>query len=58
MTKRPKKLLRWTKQDIRDLKALARNKMGVKKIARALKRSEGATQQRAYSIGISLSTRG
>jgi hypothetical protein len=58
MAKRPKKLLRWTKQDIRDLKGLARKKMGVKKIARALKRSAGATQQRASSMGISLSTRG
>jgi hypothetical protein len=58
MAKRPKKLLRWTKQEIRDLKALARKKMPVKKIARTLKRTEGATRQRAYSIGISLSTRG
>jgi hypothetical protein len=58
MAKRPKKLIRWTKQDIRDLKALARKKTPVKKIARTLKRTEGATRQRAYSIGISFSTRG
>jgi hypothetical protein len=48
----------WTKDDIRELKALARQKTPARKIARALKRTEGATRQRASSLGISLETRG
>jgi hypothetical protein len=48
----------WTKEDIRELKALAKQKTPAGKIARALKRTEGATRQRASSLGISLETRG
>jgi hypothetical protein len=48
----------WTKDDIRELKALAKQKTPAGKIARALKRTEGATRQRASSLGISLETRG
>jgi hypothetical protein len=48
----------WTKGDIRELKALAKQKTPAGKIARALKRTEGATRQRASSLGISLETRG
>jgi hypothetical protein len=48
----------WTKGDIRELKAMAKQKTPAGKIARALKRTEGATRQRASSLGISLDTRG
>jgi NADH:ubiquinone oxidoreductase subunit len=48
----------WTKEDIRELKAMAKQKTPAGKIARALKRTEGATRQRASSLGISLETRG
>ena len=48
----------WTKEDIRVLKTLARQKTPASKIARTLKRTEGATKQRASSMGVSLETRG
>jgi len=48
----------WTKEDIRVLKTLARQKTPASKIARTLKRTEGATRQRASSMGVSLETRG
>jgi hypothetical protein len=37
---------------------LGRNKMPARKIARSLKRSEGATQQKTISLGLSLDSRG
>jgi hypothetical protein len=37
---------------------MARDKQGAKKIAKALKRSPGATSVMAAKLGISLSTRG
>ncbi|MGB6659935.1 MAG: hypothetical protein WBE90_12775 [Xanthobacteraceae bacterium] len=40
------------------MKALARKKTPAGKIAKKLKRSEGATRQKAFSMGLSLSTRG
>ena len=42
----------WTKEDIRMLKTLT--KEGVKRsvIARKLKRTEGATRQKAYSLSV------
>jgi NADH:ubiquinone oxidoreductase subunit len=48
----------WTKTDIRELKTLARAKTPAGKIARALKRTEGATRQKAFSLGVSLDSRG
>jgi hypothetical protein len=47
----------WTKTDVRDLKSLAREKMPAGKIARRLKRSEGATRQKAFALGVSLDSR-
>ena len=47
----------WTKDDVRTLKALAKQKAGVAKIARMLKRTPGATAAKAHTIGVSLSTR-
>ena len=54
-----KKLVRraWTAADVRELKALAKKKVGVKRISKALKRSPGATAVKAAKIGVSLSMR-
>ena len=43
----------WSKSDVRVLKSMAR-KEPVAKIAKALKRTEGATRQKATVIGLSL----
>jgi hypothetical protein len=48
----------WTKDDVRELKSLARQKTPVAKIAKSLKRTLRATQQKAYSLGVSLDSRG
>jgi len=42
---------------VRELKTLARKKTPAAKIARTLKRTEGATRQKAFSIGLSLDSR-
>ena len=47
----------WTSVQVRDLKSLARRKIPARSIARRLKRSEGATRQKAFSIGLSLDSR-
>ena len=47
----------WTKTDVRELKSFAREKTPARKIARALKRTEGATCQKAFSLGLSLDSR-
>jgi hypothetical protein len=47
----------WTRIDVRELKALARLKTPARKIARTLKRTEGATRQKAFSLGVSLNSR-
>jgi hypothetical protein len=48
----------WSKEDHRTLKSMAREKKGVKKIAKALMRSPGAITVMAAKRGVSLSTRG
>lgn len=48
----------WTKDDVRQLKSLAKQKAGVTKIAKTLKRTPGATTVKAHILGVSLSTRG
>ncbi len=48
----------WTKEDRRNLAKLAKSKIGVRKIARQLKRTPGATAAMASKCGISLSTAG
>ena len=45
----------WSKEDVRTLKGLAR-KEPASKIAKNLKRTEGATRQKATALGISLNT--
>jgi hypothetical protein len=47
----------WSATDVRTLKALARKKTRAGKIAKTLKRSEGATRQKAFSLGVSLDAR-
>jgi hypothetical protein len=47
----------WTTADVRTLKTLARKKTNAGKIAKKLKRTEGATRQKAFSIGVSLDAR-
>jgi hypothetical protein len=45
----------WTKDDVRQMKTMAKAKSGVKKIAKALKRTPGATTVMAAKLGVSLS---
>jgi hypothetical protein len=44
----------WTKEDVRTLKALAREKTKTAAIARKLKRTLGATYQKATALGVTL----
>jgi hypothetical protein len=48
----------WTSSDVRELKSLARKKVGVAKISKALKRTIAATTVKAHVLGVSLDTRG
>ena len=57
MAKKASKRREWTKMDVRDLKDLAKKKTPAAKIARALKRTVGATRQKAFSLGVSLNSR-
>jgi len=50
------KLRSWTKEDVRTLKTLAREKVKTSVIARKLKRSVGATYQQAAKHGVKLGT--
>ena len=52
-----KKKKAWTSLQVRELKALARKKVGARNIAKRLKRTEGATRQKACSLGLSLDAR-
>lgn len=45
----------WSKDDVKLLKGMAR-KEPAGKIAKALKRTEGATRQKATALGVSLNT--
>ena len=47
----------WTAGDVRTLKSLARKKTKAARIAKSLKRTEGATRQKAFSLGVSLDAR-
>jgi hypothetical protein len=55
--KNGKKRRAWTSVQVRELKSMARRKAPAAKIAKKLKRSEGATRQKAFSIGLSLDSR-
>jgi hypothetical protein len=52
-----KKRRPWTSVQVRELKSLAKKKVPAKKIAKSLKRTESATRQKAFSIGLSLDSR-
>jgi len=52
MAKKTTKIRPWTKEDIRMLKALAREKTKTSVIARKLKRSVGATYQKARALRV------
>ena len=54
---KPSKRQAWSKANVRELKSLARKKTPARKIARMLKRTEGATRQKAFSMGLSLDSR-
>ena len=44
----------WSSSDVRELKALARQKTPARLIGRRLKRTEGAVRQKAFQMGIPL----
>ncbi len=52
-----RKRVAWTAEHVRTLKSMAKKKTSASKIAKALKRTEGATRQKAFSMGLSLDTR-
>ncbi|MCP1843883.1 hypothetical protein ACVIHI_003198 [Bradyrhizobium sp. USDA 4524] len=57
MVKKKKSARReWTKDDVKTLKSLAKQKAGVKKTAKTLKRTPAATAAKAHILGVSLST--
>jgi hypothetical protein len=56
--KKKKVIRRWSKEDVRTLKTMAKDKKGAKKIAKALKRTVFATRAMAVKREISLSMRG
>ena len=47
----------WTPEQVRTLKTLAKKKTRAASIAKTLKRTEGATRQKAFSLGLSLNSR-
>jgi hypothetical protein len=47
----------WTAGDVREMKAMARKKTPASKIAKKFRRTEGATRQKAFALGISLDSR-
>jgi transcriptional regulator with XRE-family HTH domain len=54
MAKATKKPRPWTKEDVRLLKSLVRERTKTSVVARKLKRTEGATRQKASVIGVRL----
>jgi hypothetical protein len=59
IVKRARKVHRspWTKEDLRDLRAHSKARTPVSKIAKTMKRTEGAVRQKAKMIGIGLGHR-
>jgi hypothetical protein len=47
----------WTTENVRTLKTLAKKKTHAARIAKTLSRTEGATRQKAFSLGLSLDSR-
>jgi hypothetical protein len=57
MAKNISKRRAWTPANVRTLKTLAHKKTHAARIAKTLKRTEGAPRQKAFSMGISLESR-
>ena len=57
MAKSSTKRRAWTQEHIRTLKTMARKRKAASSIALKLKRTEGATRQKAFSMGLSLDSR-
>jgi hypothetical protein len=57
MPKKKSKRILWSKDDVKTLKAMAKEKRGRDKIAKTLKRTPAAVSVKAAALGISLSTR-
>lgn len=57
MAKKPARRREWSKDDVRELKSLARAKTPARQIGRKLGRTEGAVRQKAYAEGVSFNTR-
>lgn len=59
MLAKKKKMIRraWTAADKKELKSLAKKRVGVVKVSKALKRSIGATAVMASKMGVSLALR-
>jgi hypothetical protein len=47
----------WTKEDLRELKTHSKARTRVVRVAKAMKRTEGAVRQKAKTIGIGLGHR-
>jgi hypothetical protein len=47
----------WTKSDVTQLKSMAKKKTPAPKIAKSLRRTVGATRQKALALGVSLNSR-
>jgi hypothetical protein len=55
---RKRKRTMWSADDIGSLKSMAKKKRPASIIAEKLKRTEAATRQKAFCMGLSLDTRG
>ncbi len=58
MAKKTVKLRPWTATEVYKLEGLAKKKVGAAKIAKALKRTTRAVENKSYLLGVSLDTRG
>jgi hypothetical protein len=54
MVKRTKRSRPWTKEDVRTLKSMVREKTMTSVVARKLKRTPTATRQKAAALGVKL----
>jgi hypothetical protein len=47
----------WTADNVQTLKTMAKKRTHAEKIAKPLKRTVGATRQKAFALGVSLDSR-
>jgi hypothetical protein len=57
MARKATKRRAWTAEHVRTLRTMAQQKKTASRIAKTLKRTEGATRQKAFSMGLSLDSR-